>query len=211
MRITKYGHCCLLVEIDGLRILTDPGMFSTGQNDATDIDVILITHEHGDHCHAESVQAILRNNPQAVVVTNAAVGKLLDGLGVAYEKVEEGGATEKKGVSIEGVGNEHAAFYEGIPNVQNTGYVVQKKLYFPGDAFAVPGHPVDVLALPVAGPWMKFSEAVDFARAVQPKTCFPVHEAIMVSSDFLVQRMAPLLQTFGIAMESLKPGETKEF
>ena len=58
---------------------------------------------------------------------------------------------------------------------------------------------------------MKFSEAIDFARAAKPRACFPVHEAIMVSADFIVQRMMPLLQSFGIRMEGLKPGETKEF
>lgn len=211
MRITKFGHCCLLVEIDGLRILTDPGMFSSSQNEAKDVDVVLITHEHGDHYHVPSVQAILKNNPGAVVVTNAAVGKLLADIGVAFEKVEEGKSTEKKGVRIEGYGNEHAAFYETIPNVQNTGYVIGEKLCFPGDSFAVPPRPVETLALPIAGPWMKFSEAVDFARATKAKTCFPVHEAIMVSADFIVQRMAPLLATFGVELRDLKPGETKEF
>src|SRR5437870_1976167 len=104
MRITKFGHCCLLVEIDGLRILTDPGNLSEAQNDVMNIDVVLITHEHADHFHTPSVEAVLKNNQQAVVITNTAVGKLLEKLGVAFECIEHGEGTEKGGVTIEGCG-----------------------------------------------------------------------------------------------------------
>lgn len=56
MKVTKFGHCCLLIEEEGLRILTDPGSYSTRQNDVQNIDVILITHEHPDHLHIESLK-----------------------------------------------------------------------------------------------------------------------------------------------------------
>ena len=38
MKITKFGHCCMLVEEKGLRILVDPGNFSTAQNELMDIE-----------------------------------------------------------------------------------------------------------------------------------------------------------------------------
>lgn len=211
MRITKFGHCCLLIEVDGLRILTDPGNLSDGQNAAMNIDVVLITHEHADHFHAESVQAVLRNNPQAIVITNSAVGELLKKLGVAFECVEHGDRTEKKGVEIEGFGTEHAAFHASIPNVRNTGYLVANALFFPGDALTVPSKSVKILALPVAGPWMKFSEAVDYAVATKAKTCFPVHEGIMKSPGFIIQRMGTVLESLGIGFTPLDAGQTGEF
>lgn len=211
MRITKFGHCCLLVEVDGLRILTDPGNLSEGQDAAMDIDVVLITHEHADHFHTPSVHAMLKNNPQAVVITNAAVGALLEKLGVAFERVEHGQGTEKKGVAIEGFGTEHAAFHESIPNVQNTGYLVGGKLFFPGDALTVPAKAVEILALPVAGPWMKFSEAVDYAVATKAKKAFPVHEGIMKSPAFIIQRMATVLETLGVGFTPMEAGQTVDF
>jgi L-ascorbate metabolism protein UlaG (beta-lactamase superfamily) len=64
MKITKFGQCCLLIEVAGKRVLTDPGVFSTTQNDLTNLDLILITHEHGDHLHSESLQAILEKKPR---------------------------------------------------------------------------------------------------------------------------------------------------
>lgn len=43
MKITKFGHCCLLIEEHLLRILTDPGNYNTTP-DVENIDIILITH-----------------------------------------------------------------------------------------------------------------------------------------------------------------------
>src|SRR6185312_9669397 len=78
MKIKKIGHCCLVIETKGVRIMTDPGMFSTAQNEEKNIDIVAITHEHGDHFHIESLKAIIANNPAVTVITNSAVGKLLD-------------------------------------------------------------------------------------------------------------------------------------
>src|SRR3990167_7420555 len=54
MKIKKIGHCCLRIEEQETVILTDPGVFSTLQNEEQGIDIVLITHEHGDHLHIES-------------------------------------------------------------------------------------------------------------------------------------------------------------
>ena len=71
MQITKLGHCCLLVETKGKRILTDPGSYTVeAQSRLTNIDYILFTHEHQDHYHLESLRALLANNPQALVYAN---------------------------------------------------------------------------------------------------------------------------------------------
>ncbi|NUO91104.1 MAG: MBL fold metallo-hydrolase, partial [Dermatophilaceae bacterium] len=44
MRVTHLGHACLLVEIAGRRLLIDPGTFSTGFEQLTELDAILVTH-----------------------------------------------------------------------------------------------------------------------------------------------------------------------
>ena len=58
---------------------------------------------------------------------------------------------------------------------------------------------------------MKFSEAVDYAVAVTPRTSFPVHEGIMKSPGFIIQRMGTVLEKLGVAFTALGEGETKEF
>lgn len=182
MKITKLGHCCLVIEEQGVFLLTDPGAYSTKQRDARGVDAILITHEHADHLHLESLKVALRNNPKARVITNTAVNAILSKEHIPSEIVGDGQKTEVKGLMIEGFGTEHAKVFEGKPDVENTGYFVGNKLFYPGDSFYKPGKHADILALPVGGPWMKISEALMYAKEMKPRVCFPVHGALF--NDF---------------------------
>src|SRR5581483_10732002 len=174
MKITKLGHCCLVLEVNGVKVLTDPGSFTTAQDTLTGIDILLITHEHGDHYHVESVKKILVNNPNAHVVANASVTVLIQKEGIPAQGtvVGDGGSVEVKGIKIEGFGKEHAPIYGSMGQCENTGYMVAEKFYIPGDNFHAPNKKVDVLALPVAGPWMKLADAVDFAKKIAPRVAF---------------------------------------
>ena len=59
MKITKFGHCCLLIETKGKRVLTDPGSYTVeAHSKITDIDYLLFTHEHQDHYHLESLKVL---------------------------------------------------------------------------------------------------------------------------------------------------------
>jgi L-ascorbate metabolism protein UlaG (beta-lactamase superfamily) len=211
MRITKYGHCCILLEIDGVKILTDPGSYTTEQNAVTGLDAVLITHSHQDHYHAESIPKIKENNPTAVFVTNAEVGQHLAKENIEFAKVGEGESTEIKGVLVEGFGKDHAPIYGTVGLVENTAYRIGEKFYFPGDNFHLPNKPVEVLALPIAGPWMKISEAVDFAKAIGAKHAFGVHDRIIMpnSRGFIGILMTNLLQN--TAYQVIPDGETIEF
>ena len=78
MNITKLGHCCLLIETKGKRILTDPGNYTADAHSKLEnIDYILFTHEHQDHYHLESLKTILQKNPQAIIYSNNSVSELL--------------------------------------------------------------------------------------------------------------------------------------
>src|SRR6185369_1213481 len=115
MNITKYGHCCLLIEIDELRILTDPGSYTVDKSqEAQNIDLILITHEHGDHLHIPSIQGVLAKNPNAHIVTNQSVLNILEkegiGKGISFN-VSHGQSMNIKGILIEGFGTLHAEIY----------------------------------------------------------------------------------------------------
>ena len=196
MKIKKLGHCCLVVETKGVRIMTDPGVYSTMQDEEKNIDIIVITHEHADHFHVESLKRVLVNNPSATIVTNSAVALLLDKEGIAYHVIEDGAGIVLRNIHIEGFGNVHAEIYASWNRVQNTGYFLDDRLFYPGDAFINPRKPVDILALPVAGPWMKISEAIDYAVLLAPKKVFPVHDAILKTpglSHTLCQNVLPKL------------------
>lgn len=213
MTITKLGHCCLVLEFDGVKLLTDPGSFTTAQNEIHGLDAILITHEHQDHYHLESLKTVLKNNPKAVIITNGAVGSLLTKERIVHTLVGDGESTEVQGIKIEGHGKNHAPIYKEVGLVENTGYFVAEKFFFPGDAFYNPKKRIDVLALPVAGPWMKISEAIDYAKTVKPRIAFPVHDGMLNKnlSGFAARMLPGLLLPGGIEFVAIPDGETKEF
>lgn len=179
MKISKLGHCCLLIEEKGLKILTDPGNYSTLQNDVKDIDVILITHEHADHLHIESLKKVLGNNPKAEIITNASVGKILEKENISFNLLEDRQNLSLQDVLFEGFGNEHQEIYESFGMVQNTGYFIGQRLFYPGDAFYVPPKKAEILALPVAGPWCRIKDSIKYALEVSPKVTFPVHDGAL--------------------------------
>jgi L-ascorbate metabolism protein UlaG (beta-lactamase superfamily) len=213
MKITKYGHCCLLIEVKGVRILTDPGNYNVTP-DVEGIDVILITHEHQDHLHIESLQIVLSKNPEAKIFSHAGVGKILDEAKIAYTLIADGETALVKGVSIESSGSEHACIHHDLPVVQNTGFYIDGTLFYPGDSFHNPKKDIAILALPVAGPWMKLEEAIEYAKLVKPKVVFPVHDGMLRQGIELGStRRIPmmLLEPLGIAYVDMTESSVQSF
>lgn len=210
MKITKFGHCCLLIEQDGVRILTDPGSYTTEQNEVRNIDVVLVTHDHPDHLHVDSLKLLLRNNPRVRVFANAGTGETLKKEGIAFEELGHGGSVTVNGVLIEGVGEHHAEMHRSAPLTPNTGYFIAHHLFYPGDAFTDPRKSVPVLAVPVAGPWMKLSEGIDYAVALKPKRCFPVHDGILKNIGSTDRLPKQVLTPLGIEFTPLELGKEYE-
>lgn len=213
MKITKIGHCCLLIETKGKRILTDPGVFTAEEHVLSDIDIIVISHEHGDHVHVESLQLLLAQNPNAQVVTNSAVGELLNAAGITYQIVEGEAVAEFMGISLEACDATHAEIFEDYNLVQNTGYFIDERLFYPGDAYAEPGKPIDILALPAGGPWCRTTDSLHYALKVKPKVVFPVHDAIERADrvDIIHSTLEKVLTENNIAFTPLKADESAEF
>lgn len=210
MKITKFGHSCLLVEEGGARILLDPGTYSTGQNDVKNIDAVLITHEHQDHIDAESLKTILQNNSNVKIYTNNGVGELLKKEGIAFNLLEDGQSTDVKGVLIEGFGVDHAMIFAQMPIIRNTGYRIAKRFFYGGDSLTTIV-PCEILAYPAVAPWMKVEWAIDFAKAVKPKVCFPVHDAFLKIPGPFYNAPQNFLKEAGIEWVVISAGETKEF
>ncbi|NHD16268.1 MULTISPECIES: MBL fold metallo-hydrolase [unclassified Actinopolyspora] len=180
MRLTHYGHSCVLVEMSTARLLIDPGTFSEGFDALRDLDAVLITHKHPDHLDTERLPAVLRNNPNARLVADTDSAAALSELGTTAEVARAGDAFELAGVPVEVVGGQHAVIHRDIPVIANIGYFFDGgAFYHPGDSFHVPEQRVDVLGLPTGAPWLKLSEAVDFLREVNPRITVPIHEAVL--------------------------------
>ena len=212
MTITKLGHCCLIIEISGVRFLTDPGNYTTAQNSAEHIDAVVISHEHTDHLHVESLKTVLKNNPYAIVIANSSVGHILDKESIPYQKVADGETFDIKGVEISGHGLKHAPIYKDYERVENTGYLFGGTLFYPGDAFYNPGFPIDILAFPVTAPWCTISDALDYVLEVKPRIAFPVHDGNLVRQNGITVRLPALkLPEAGIEFVALELGKEWEF
>lgn len=213
MNIKKIGHCCLLIKTEKITILTDPGNFSIGQNAITGIDLILITHEHADHFHVDSLKEVLKNNPQAQVVTNSGVGVKLKELGINFSLLENNASGAVKEVYIESFEGKHEEIFGEIGQVQNTGYFIDNKLFYPGDSYIDPKKAVDVLALPVAGPWCRIKNSIEYALKIKPRVAFPVHDGQLVRERIGGAHAAPqaVLPKNGIEFVIMNEGDEKEF
>ena len=179
MRLTKFGHSCLLVEDGGARVLLDPGSFSEGFEKLEGLTAVCLTHQHGDHLDPERVRRLLDRNPGVRVVSDDGSAKALGEAGADVEVVHDGDELELGGLGLAVAGRDHAVIHPDVPVVPNVGYLVGGRLFHPGDAFTVPGQPVEVLAVPAGAPWLKLAEAVDYLRRVAPRVAFPVHEKVL--------------------------------
>lgn len=181
------------------------------QNETQNISAILITHEHQDHLHIDSLKTVLQNNPNAVVITNTAVGKFLAEANIPYTKIEEGQKYNLEGIDITGFGNTHAEIYEQYGQVQNTGYMIST-LCYPGDSFNLPDSKVvEILALPVAGPWMRAKDAINYAKILKPRVAFPVHDAFIHDwASFLYKLPETILKNEHITFKKLELGKEED-
>jgi L-ascorbate metabolism protein UlaG (beta-lactamase superfamily) len=195
MKLTHYVHACVLVETPSARLLFDPGVFSIGFEGLTDLDGIVITHQHADHLDVERVAALVAANPQARLVVDPGSAPAVTERGLEAHVAGSGETLEIGGTRVDVVGGEHAVIHPDLPGIPNLGYVVDDgAFYHPGDSFSPAGRDIDVLGLPTGAPWLKASEAVDFFRAVSPRVAVPIHEAVLAFPQMhygLFESLAP--------------------
>jgi L-ascorbate metabolism protein UlaG (beta-lactamase superfamily) len=211
MTITKIGHCCLVIELGEGVVLTDPGVFTADSPLPDRVDVVVISHEHHDHMHVPTVLALRERFPDLAIIANRAVAQLLADAGVLSVTILEGVASATvAGIYFEAFDASHAEIFEEVGQVQNTGYFISKRLFYPGDAYAEPSKPIEVLALPVGGPWCRITDAIHYALRVAPQTAFPVHDAIERGDRLATHHglTARILGERGIAFRPLCAGES---
>jgi L-ascorbate metabolism protein UlaG (beta-lactamase superfamily) len=204
MRITHYGHACLLVETGAARLLFDPGVLSSGFEELDGLDAILITHQHADHVDPDAVAALAARNPDAVLVAHPAT---IEATGLSGARSALPGDTiEVGGSRVDVRGGRHALVYADFPDFENLAFLVDGGAFLhPGDSFEHPVEPVGVLAVPVAGPWVKVGDAIGYLRAVAPRVAVPFHQGDLVSTATAYD-MLGLFTPEGTAFRPLEPG-----
>ncbi|MFE2378887.1 MBL fold metallo-hydrolase [Streptomyces sp. NPDC059398] len=209
MRLTKHAHACVTLTDGDRTLLIDPGTFTPNAAELiADADAILVTHEHFDHFDEAALRAELARRPGLTVHTTAEAAAKLGAQAVA---VSAGDRIDVAGFQVTVHGEQHALIHEKIPQGQNVGFLVEGRVFHPGDSYSVPEAPVETLLLPTSGPWTKFGEAADFVQAVRPGRSIQIHE-LMLSE--LGQSSAAMFLgedgLTGIPLEILAPGASTE-
>ncbi|MGO9954107.1 MAG: MBL fold metallo-hydrolase [Dissulfurispiraceae bacterium] len=162
-------------------VYTDP--FRLKANDAADI--ILITHEHHDHCSSEDVEKIL--GPNTIIVAPAGCAKKLS---CHVKVVKPGDKLSIYGIEIEVVPayNTNKQFH--TKDMGWVGYIFiinKKRIYLAGDTDFIPEmiafNNIDIALLPVSGTYvMTAGEAAEAALAIKPRAAIPMHYGTIVGS-----------------------------
>ena len=194
--LTWLGHSCLAIQLDGLRMVTDPVLRerivhlrrkAPVDSAALDgVDVVLLSHVHHDHLDLPSLGRI---DVGAQVLVPTGAGGLLRRRGFRFvREVVAGDEVDVGAVRVRVTHAEHSSgFRMGTGRTQPVGYVIDgsRTVYFAGDTdlFQEMGAlgRIDVALLPVAG-WGPRLPAghLDPVRAVEALTLIEPHLAIPI-------------------------------
>ncbi|WP_062517326.1 MBL fold metallo-hydrolase [Demequina gelatinilytica] len=213
MRLTKHAHACVEISAGGGHLLIDPGVYTPNAAELiVATDAVLLTHEHPDHVHADAIRGALGVRPELHVYgPDAVVGRWAEALPAQVTVVAPGDAFEAGGLAVTVHGGAHAVIHPDLARFVNVGFLVGGRIFHPGDSYEAPGVEVEVLLVPVSGPWAKLGEAADFVRAVAPARAVQIHDAML--SEIGVASATRFLGAGALVpldVEHLEPGESIE-
>jgi L-ascorbate metabolism protein UlaG (beta-lactamase superfamily) len=210
MKLTKHGHACLELEKDGSRLIIDPGFYTEPMDGLAGVVAIVITHMHDDHCYEEQIDRILAANPNAKIFGTDDVAKRLGTRNATA--VHHGDWHQVGPFTLEFFGDLHQEIHRSIPLIQNTGVMVDDRLYYPGDSYTQPDRPVEILACPTSAPWLKIGDVMDFVAAVKPKRSFATHNALLSDLGHALNngRVKMVTEAGGGEFTSLEVGDSLE-
>ena len=198
MRIEYVGHATVVVDLDGVRVVTDPLLRNrvvhlrravpVDARALRGVDAVLVSHAHYDHLDLPSLEKLGKTLP--VVVPKGLGGLLRKRRFETVLEVEEGELLHVGGLDVRAVHAEHEASRGPFgAKASSLGYVVSgsRSVYFAGDTELFDGiaelRSPDVALVPIWG-WgptlgggghLDPGGAAELLRVLRPRVCVPIH------------------------------------
>ncbi len=189
--IERIGHSSVSIETDDKNIYIDPFYTESMRNEVKDFydnagkaDVLLITHEHHDHCDPSTFQKLLSEDTKIVAPEDCS-----DKIEREFIDVKPGDTVDLDGVELKAVHayNQKRTRDSGEPfhpKGEGVGYLISsegKTIYHPGDTENIPEmedlEEIHTAFLPIDGTYtMDIDEAVQAAKVIKPEVVIPFHE-----------------------------------
>ncbi|MFW6083422.1 MAG: MBL fold metallo-hydrolase [Thermoplasmatota archaeon] len=199
IEIRKIAHASVLIKTGNKNIYIDPFCSGSFPEEIKEFyehlekaDLLLLTHEHHDHCDPSSFENLLTEDTE-ILAPESCEGEI----DRSYTIVKPGDMESVQGLKIEAVHayNRKRKRESGEPfhpKGEGVGYVItidDKTIYHPGDTENIPEmkdlEGIDVAFLPIDGTYtMDIDEAVEAAKVIGPKIVIPVHERDADTEEF---------------------------
>ncbi len=182
LEITFIGHGTLMFEFKGKVIHVDPRSRAANYAELPKADLVLVTHEHGDHMDAKAVGAV------STADTTVLATKVCKDTLKSATVIGNGESKTIAGIKVEAVPAYNLVHKRGNgqpfhPKGSGNGYIISfgdKRVYVAGDTENTPEmkalKDIDVAFLPMNLPYTMTPEMVaDAAKAFEPKILYPYH------------------------------------
>jgi len=179
LKIYFLGHASVLLDVDGKIIYVDPVSRYADFAQLPKADLILISHEHGDHLDPEAINAITKNTTQ-LVSNESSLKKLVNAKVLKnYQSISFGNIQIQAFPAY----NTTPGREQFHPKGRDNGYILsfgKTKIYLAGDTEDIPEmkdlEGIDLAFLPVNQPYtMTPDQLLAAARMFEPKILYPYH------------------------------------
>jgi len=208
MDLTKHTHATVVLREGDRTLVIDPGAYTPNSAElVAGTNAVLVTHDHPDHFDAGVLTAALDAQPELRVWAPADVVAEVGEHDGRVTTVSAGDSFQAAGFDVAAFGGDHAVIHADVPGMSNVGFLVDGKVFHPGDSYFVPEAHVETLLVPTSGPWAKLGELVDFVRAVAPARAVQIHDLML--SEMGKQSFAQFAgQLTGTELTTLADGDT---
>jgi L-ascorbate metabolism protein UlaG (beta-lactamase superfamily) len=179
LKITFLGHASLVLDWNGTVVYVDPVTQYGPFSGLPKADLVLVTHEHGDHFDPGAIAAVSKEGT-LFIANPAVIGQLKKGTALANGQSWEGLGMKIDAVPAYNTTPGRTGFH---PKGRDNGYVLtlgKKRVYIAGDTEDIPEMAalknIDIAFLPMDQPYtMTPAQGVKAALMFKPKILYPYH------------------------------------